>query len=134
MIEVLVGDEDLGTRRRLATALYEAGHRVLEASSGPEAIGLTRDHVFDVIVCDVALPRGDGLGVFRHVRREAPGTAFILTAANARVIDAVAALKEGALDFVLKPYDEGALVRGAVARIAERRALRQSFEDLARAF
>ena len=82
MIEVLVGDEDLTTRRRLATALYEAGHRVLEASSGPEAIGLTRDHVFDVIVCDVALPRGDGLGVFRHVRREAPGTAFILTAAD----------------------------------------------------
>src|SRR5690348_7720170 len=128
MLEVLVGDEDLTTRRGLATALYEAGHRVLEASDGQEAIGLMRDHAFDVVVCDVGLPRLDGMSVFRHVRRESPATAVILTASNPRVVDAVAALKEGALDFVIKPFNCAEIARGAVARIAERRALKQSFE------
>jgi DNA-binding NtrC family response regulator len=129
MLEVLVGDDDVGTRRRLAAALHGAGHRVLEASDGQEAMGLTAEHVFDVVVCEVGLPRVDGLTVFRHLRRESPNTAIILTSAAPRVIDAVAALKEGALDFLTKPYDEIELARVAIGRIAERRALRQAFDE-----
>jgi DNA-binding NtrC family response regulator len=128
MLEVLLGDSDIAVRRALAAALYDAGHRVLEAGNGPEAIGLARDHVFDVVVCDVALPRAGGLGVFRHFRRESPATAVIVTASAPTVADAVAALKEGAVDFLTKPFDCEELARGAVARIAERRALKQSFE------
>ncbi len=129
MLEVLVGDDDAGTRRRLASALGAAGHHVLETGDGAEAMSLSHEHVFDVVVCDLALPRVNGLTVFRQLRRDSPGTAVILTSAAPRVADAVAALKEGATDFLTKPFDEVELARVTIGRIAERRALRQAFDE-----
>ena len=129
MLEVLVADEDVNTRRRLAPALNGAGHRVLEASDGAEALSLAHDHVFDVVVRDVMLSRVNGLTVFRQLRRDSPGTAVILTSSSPRVEDAVAALKEGATDFLTKPLDVIELARVTIGRIAERRALRQAFDE-----
>jgi DNA-binding NtrC family response regulator len=110
----------------------EAGHRVLEASEGAYAVDLLRERSFDLVVCELALARVPGLSVLRHVRRESPHTAVIMTAASATVDDAVAALKEGALDFLVKPLNLRALLGGVVARLAERRALKSAF-DVARA-
>ena len=90
---------------------------------------LLRERSFDVVLCDLALPRVDGLTVFRHVRRESPGTAVIVTATCPTIADAIVALKEGATDFIVKPVDVSALLQGAVGRVAERRALRSAFEE-----
>ena len=78
---------------------------MLEAADGAYAIELLKDRSFDVVLCDLALPRVDGLTVFRHVRRESPGTAVIITSASPTYEDAVALLKEGAADFVAKPIN-----------------------------
>jgi DNA-binding NtrC family response regulator len=129
MLGVLIGDGDGRARRVAAAAFEEAGHQVLEAADGACALELLRERSFDVVLCDLSLPRVDGLTVFRHVRRESPGTAVIITCASPTVTDAVALLKEGAADFVTKPVDVGALLRGAVGRVAERRALKTAFDE-----
>jgi DNA-binding NtrC family response regulator len=129
MLGVLIGDGDARARRRAATCFEEAGHSVLEAGDGAYALSLLRDRSFDVVLCDLSLERVDGFTVFRHVRREAPGTAVIVTASAPRIEDAVVALKEGATEFLVKPLDVPALLRGAVGRVADRRALKSAFEE-----
>ena len=129
MLGVLIGDGDGRARRLAVTAFEAAGHQVLEAADGASAIELLRERSFDVVLCDLSLPRVDGFTVFRHVRRESPGTAVIITCATPTVTDAVALLKEGAADFVTKPVDVAALLRGAVGRVAERRALKNAFDE-----
>jgi DNA-binding NtrC family response regulator len=129
MLGVLIGDGDGRARKLAASRFQEAGHHVFEAADGACALDLLREQSFDVVLCDLALPRVDGLTVFRHVRRESPGTAVIVTAASPSIDDAVVALKEGAADFIVKPVDVGALLRGTVGRVADRRALKTAFDE-----
>jgi DNA-binding NtrC family response regulator len=129
MLGVLIGDADGRARRVAASHFTEAGHHVLEAADGACAIELLRERSFDVVLCDLGLPRVSGLTVFRHVRRESPSTAVIVTAASPTIADAIVALKEGASDFIVKPVDVGALLRGAVGRVADRRALKSAFDE-----
>jgi DNA-binding NtrC family response regulator len=70
------------------------------------------------------MPKMDGLTLFRRVRAEAPDTEVILITASGVVADAVAAVKEGAYDYLTKPFDQEELAM-QIARIAERRALRR---------
>jgi two-component system response regulator HydG len=129
MLGVLIGDGDGRARRAAAARFEQAGHHVLEASDGAYAIDLLRERSFDLVVCDLAIPRVSGLAVFRHVRSESPHTAVVITSASPTIEDAVVALKEGAADFLMKPIDVDQLFHGVVARIAERRALKVAFDE-----
>ncbi len=128
MLEILIVDDDAATRMSLAYALSDSGHRVTEAADGAEADALISDQVFDVAICDVRLPKVDGLTLFRKLRQQSPGTATILMTAYATIPDAVATLREGAFDYVTKPFDAEEFSLRVIGRIAERRALRQELE------
>ena len=128
MLDVLLVDDDPAIRLSVAYALADAGHHVVEATDGEEALALTNSRVFDVAICDVRLPKVDGLTLFRHLRQKVPGTAIILMTAYATIADAVATLREGAYDYVLKPFDSEEFTLRIIGRIAERRALRQELE------
>jgi DNA-binding NtrC family response regulator len=84
--------------------------------------------VFDVVICDVRLPKIDGLTLFRRIRQESPSTDVILMTAYAEVADAVAALKQGAFDYLTKPFDIDELLL-QIHRISEHRALRRELEQ-----
>jgi DNA-binding NtrC family response regulator len=128
-VDILVVDDDPGIRMAVATPLLEAGHQVAEATDGVEAIRLVAAQVFDVAVCDVRLPKIDGLTLFRRIHRDSPRTAVILMTAYANISEAVAALKEGAYDYVTKPFDTERLTSGLIARIAEQRTLERELAD-----
>ena len=129
MLEILIVDDDPATRMSVAYALSDAGHRVTEAADGAEADALIAEQVFDVAICDVRLPKIDGLTLFRKLRQQSPGTATILMTAYAAIPDAVATLREGAYDYVTKPFDAEEFSLRVIGRIAERRALRQELEQ-----
>jgi DNA-binding NtrC family response regulator len=129
MLEILIVDDDATARMSLGYALSDAGHRVTEAADGAEALALVEQHVFDVALCDIRLPKMDGLTLFRRMRQLAPATAVILMTAYAAIPDAVSALREGAYDYVCKPFDPEELTLRIIGRIAERRALRQELEQ-----
>ena len=80
------------------------------------------------MICDIRLPGIDGLTLFRRTRQESPETTVILMTAFAAVQDAVAAVKEGAHDYLTKPFDIDEITL-RVRRIAEHRALLRELDD-----
>lgn len=131
-LDILVVDDDQATRLALAYALSDAGHRVSEAGDGEEALALAAEHTFDVALLDVRLPKIDGLAVFRRMRQVAPTTAVILMTAFATVADAVASLREGAYDYVTKPFDPEELTLRVIGHIAEHVSLKRELEEARR--
>ncbi|CAN5876303.1 sigma-54 dependent transcriptional regulator [soil metagenome] len=128
-LEILVVDDDQATRLSLAYALTDAGHRVTEAADGEEAISLVAERIFDVAILDVRLPKVDGLTIFRRLRQKSPSTSVILMTAFATVADAVGSLRDGAYDYVTKPFDPEEFSLRVIGHIAEHRALRQELEE-----
>ena len=129
MLEVLVADDDADVREGVTSALVNAGHRVTEASDGAEAAELLSTHVFDLAICDVQMPKLDGLALFRRIRRESPRTAVVMMTSFAKIADVVDSMRGGAVDYVTKPFDPDEFAHAIVAPIEERRSLRKSFED-----
>jgi DNA-binding NtrC family response regulator len=127
MLQILVADDEPDLCSLIADALGAEGHTVTCAKDGAEAMALASATTFDVVLADVRLPRMDGLTLFRQLRAKAPTTDMILMTGDAAVSDAVAVLKEGAFDYLIKPIliDELSI---QVARIATYRALNQQVQ------
>jgi two-component system, NtrC family, response regulator HydG len=97
-LSVLLVDDEPDMGLAAGDALRDAGHRVVVSTNGAEALELVTTQPFDVMICDIRLPKLDGLTLFRRTRQESPDTAVILMTAFGAVQDAVAAVKEGAHD------------------------------------
>jgi two-component system response regulator AtoC len=121
-LEILLVDDEPSIRLTVADVLRDAGHSVTTASDGEEALNLIEDRPFDLVISDIRLPKADGMTIFRRLRADRPTTGVILMTAYATVSDAVAAMKEGALDYLTKPFDVDE-IRLRVERYSERRAL-----------
>src|SRR5262245_64093346 len=128
MLDILLVDDEPDCLALVCYAFRDAGHRVTLASNGAEGQTLISSNVFDVMLCDIRLPRIDGLTLFRRVRQESPGTDVILITAHAAVADAVAALKEGAYDYITKPFDIDEIIL-QMERIGVQRALKRELEQ-----
>jgi len=122
MLRILVVEDDSDIRTAVCEGLREAGHAVVEVGDGQQALEHVLSTTFDVVVTDVRLPRLSGTALFRKVRELAPGTAVIMMTSFATANDAVAALKQGAHDYLTKPFDVDELVI-RVRGLAERKAL-----------
>jgi DNA-binding NtrC family response regulator len=127
-LRILVVEDDANVRDAVTGALADAGHDVTELGDGRSAIERLGATSFDVVVTDVRLPKADGLAVFRAARQISPRTAVVLMTSFANATDAVAAMKQGAHDYLTKPFDPDELVI-VVARLAEKRALEVELEE-----
>ena len=124
-MKILVIDDEVELRSTISDILREAGHDVSEAGDdGPAARTLVDEGGFDLVVSDVRLPGVDGLELFRRARTTSPLSDFMLMTAFADVGEAVAALKEGAADYLTKPFDPDELLH-QVTRIQASRAMRR---------
>ncbi len=118
--KVLLVDDDRLSREAMADWLRSEGFDVIAVADGQSAVQHIHDGVA-VIVTDLKMPRIDGLGLLRRAKEEAPHAAVILITAYGTVETAVAALKEGAFDYLTKPVKADDLankVRQAVAQRA----------------
>ena len=131
-LDILVVDDDQASRLSLVYALGDAGHNVTEAEDGEEASSIAAERTFDVAIVDVRLPKVDGLTVFRRLRHRAPTTTVILMTSFATVSDAVATLREGAYDYVTKPFDPEELTLRVIGHISEHVALKRELEEARR--
>ena len=128
MLEILVVDDEPTILMSVGDALRAAGHRVCLAHDGAVAMASLNTQVFDLLICDIRLPRVDGMTIFRHVRQNAPGTDIVFITAFGAVPDAVAALKEGATDYLTKPFRLEEL-KARVEQIAITRQLRKELNQ-----
>ena len=105
----------------LRHALESQGHAVIEARDHTEAVQALRDARFGVVLSDLRLPAGDGLGVLRAAKELDPELPVIMMTAFGSIQDAVAAMKEGALDFLAKPVDPDHLLLLVERALSQRR-------------
>ena len=102
--EILVADDEPVQRESLAAWLAEDGYSVATAASGLDAIEIARTRNFDAAFIDLKMPPGmDGIETMREIRKLSPGTAPIIITAFATVDTAIAAMKEGAHEYIVKP-------------------------------
>ena len=119
---ILVADDDSGMRESLVRALRRDGFTVVTAEDGTAALeALRRTHV-DLLVADLRMPGLDGLELQRAAKLLAPETEIVVISGHGTVEEAVEAMKEGAYDFLTKPFDRAVLIR-TVRQALERRTL-----------
>src|SRR5262249_23210690 len=121
-------EDDPDIQEAVRGALVDAGHDVVSLSDGGAALERVSAESFDAVITDVRLPKTDGLAVFRHVRAVSPQTDGILLTSFGAVAGAVGALKQGAHDYLTKPFDADELVV-RVRAIAEKRALQRELSE-----
>jgi two-component system, NtrC family, response regulator PilR len=119
---ILIVDDERSMRDFLRIALSRAGHDVAVAESPAHARTAVAQREFDVVITDLKMPGGSGLDVLADVKQARPATQVVVVTAFATPETAIAALKNGAYDYLTKPFkvDEIAVV---VARALEKRAL-----------
>ena len=105
----------------LRLALEAQGHVVLEARDEREAAQVLRDSRPGVVLSDLRLPEGDGFGVLRAAKELDPELPVIVMTAFGSIHDAVAAMKQGALDFLAKPVDPDHLLLMVERALSQRR-------------
>lgn len=124
MLNILVVDDDADTRGALRSLLSEAGHHVSLASDGAQALAECSNRDFDLLIADVKLPKIDGKTLFLRVMQQSPQTEAILITAFGCVADAVEAVREGAADYLSKPFDVADLM-AQVDKIAAKKSMQQ---------
>ncbi|MFZ5587903.1 MAG: sigma-54-dependent transcriptional regulator [Thermodesulfobacteriota bacterium] len=112
---ILVVDDDPAILQVLEARLASAGYRVVSALSAEEGLDLASARRPDLVVSDLRLPGMSGQDLFRALHRRHPGLPVILLTAHGTISDAVAMVKEGAADYLTKPFDG----RELLARVAE---------------
>ncbi|MCC7306052.1 MAG: sigma-54-dependent Fis family transcriptional regulator [Acidobacteria bacterium] len=105
MAKLLVVDDEKNLRLVVQKELSRQGHEVDTASDGEEAWGALESKDFDILLCDINMPRLDGIGLLRRVREKSqtPPEVIMLTG-QATVESAIEAMKLGAYDYLTKPY------------------------------
>ncbi len=105
MAKLLVVDDESNLRLVVQKELSRQGHEVETASDGETAWALLEEADFDVLLCDINMPRLDGIGLLRRLREKSqnPPEVIMLTG-NATVETAIDAMKLGAYDYLTKPY------------------------------
>jgi DNA-binding NtrC family response regulator len=102
---VLVVDDDRAVGMVLVGLLRQAGHDAAHVSSAEEALLRAGSRPIDVIVTDLRMPGMDGMELLERLAEKAPGVPVIMLTAHGSVQTAVEAMKKGARDFLLKPFD-----------------------------
>jgi two-component system response regulator AtoC len=116
---VLVVDDKENMRRLVGRILADAdAYDVEEAEDGARALALVATRPYDVVVSDIRMPGADGFELLAAVKARAPATEVVLMTGYATVADAVRAMKQGAFDYLEKPFDPDAAL-GVVGRAAE---------------
>jgi len=118
--KILVVDDEETTRRSLADILRLEGAHVKAAAGGEAAVEVLQQETFDLILLDLKMPGMDGLDVLRIANSMAPETQVILLTAHGSLESAIAALRLGAHDYLLKPASPTQILRSVNSGLARR--------------
>lgn len=102
---ILVIDDEQAIRRALREILSLEGFQIDEAADGAEGLKKIREGKFDCILCDIKMPKMDGLEVLAAAHETKPDTPFIVISGHGTIETAVEAVKQGAYDYIAKPPD-----------------------------
>ncbi len=128
-MRLLIVDDDPGLRQSLGLLLQEAGHDVYAQGDAEEALNVALDDDPDVILCDVRMPNMDGLSFLQQYRAGHGGALVIMMSAHGNEDAALAAMREGAYDYLHKPFRPDEVVM-TLRKAEEREHLRREVATL----
>jgi DNA-binding NtrC family response regulator len=136
--KILIVDDELIMRESLGGWLERDGHDIETVASGEEALEILKDMRFDILLVDIKMEGMSGLDVLRHVRETDPDIAVVMITAYGSISTAIEAMKNGAYEYLLKPFDPnelGVLIEKIVEHQAQAREnlfLKEQYKDRTR--
>jgi len=124
----LVADDDPDIRDILSDTLNSVGAKVTSVANGQECLERVETDIPDVLLLDIELPGKNGLAVLKELRSLQSNTSVIMITAYGSIDRAVEAMKEGAFDFITKPFDLDHIVM-VVEKAVERQRLKRGLEN-----
>ncbi len=133
---VLIIDDERAIRKTLTEILSFEGYKVEEATDGEEGLDIFHSKKFDAVLCDIKMPKLDGLEFLKKVSESGSDTPIIMISGHGNIETAVEAVKNGAYDFISKPPDlnrllitlRNALEKGSL--VTETKVLKRKFSKV----
>lgn len=119
MSSILIVDDEKAIRKTLSEILSYEGYKIEDADNGEEALKKLKEKSYDVVLCDIKMPKVDGLEFLEKSREINPDIPIIMISGHGTIETAVEAVKKGAFDYVAKPPDLNRLlitIRNALDR------------------
>ncbi|KPK28911.1 MAG: Fis family transcriptional regulator [Nitrospira bacterium SG8_3] len=136
--KILIVDDELIMRESLAGWLERDGHEVEKTASGEEALEILKESRFDILLVDIKMEGMSGLDVLKQVKETDPDVEIVMITAYGSIATAIEAMRNGAYDYLLKPFEPdelGILIEKIIehqAQIRENIFLRQQYKDRTR--
>lgn len=136
--KILIVDDELIMRESLAGWLERDGHEVEKTASGEEALEILRESRFDILLVDIKMEGMSGLDVLKQVKEGDPDVEIVMITAYGSIATAIEAMKNGAYDYLLKPFEPdelGILIEKIIehqAQVRENIFLKQQYQDRTR--
>jgi DNA-binding NtrC family response regulator len=113
MAQILIVEDEVNIRRVLRKILIDVDKNIniSEAADGVEAISMVDDTIYDLVLCDIKMPKKDGIEVLEHIQKVSPQTAVVMISGHGDLETAVKAMRMGAYDYVSKPPDLNRLLK-----------------------
>ncbi len=125
-MNILVADDELAIRSLVGELLTDEGHVVTLAEDGEDALEKFKKEWHEIVFSDIRMPKMTGIELLGEIRKMTELTQFIIMTSHASVDNSIAALKKGAFDYILKPFDDLEVVVDAAKRaIANLSAIRE---------
>jgi putative nucleotidyltransferase with HDIG domain len=123
---ILVVDDENHVRSMIGLALERQGYHVQLASSGRQAIELLEESTFDLVLTDIVMQDGNGIFLLDRIRGKVPNLPVVMVSAVHDISVAIDAMRRGAYDYLLKPFEREHLVSTVVRALEYRQALEDS--------
>ena len=134
-VKILVVDDEAIVRESLRDWLSDAGYQVLTAENGPKALAIIETERMGIVIADLVMPGMDGIELMKRAKENQPNIEVIIITAYGSIPTAIAAMKEGAYDYIEKPFcpERAELLVKKLAEhqelVEENLSLRQRLED-----
>ena len=128
---LIAEDEDL-LREVIARVMRRGGHDVTEASSAEEALLAFREHPFPFVLTDVVMGEMSGLDLLRAIRAQDDDAMVVVMTSYATIETATAAVRAGAFDLIIKPFEDLGVIQALVRRVEDRLNLLEENRRLSR--
>jgi len=121
---ILVVDDEASVRGAVSQVLREDGHQISAVASGEEALAVFRKEPYPLVVSDIRLGSMDGLELLNEIKRIHSDTEVVIMTGHASMDNAITAMRAGAYDYLVKPFEDLQLISNAASRALEKIRLR----------
>ena len=129
MANILIVDDEAKIGKLLSAELGDEGHRASHTTDPKEALRIVRERQPDILITDLRMEGMDGISLLKKSREVSPGTDVIVMTAYASIETAIETMREGAYDYIIKPFKTEELLL-LVSRLEEKRRLQTENQDL----